>query len=162
LVFVQRYLAPSDYPATAAWQLVDWCRSIGADEFTIDWVESDTRTAGTTRNPLEKSVQQFARREQTRERMSGRTADDLRRTTKLWTLNDVTMKALRDALPGGVLSYDPTEPGWFEDPVFYREGNLMLGVLSHEAFGVLRVSAGEAARLSAAGFPSHDSLPRIS
>jgi len=28
---------------------------------------------------------------------------------------------------------------WFEDPIFYREESLMLGVLSHEAFAVLRI-----------------------
>jgi hypothetical protein len=38
----------------------------------------------------------------------------------------------------------------------------MLGVLSHEAFAVLRVSERESAQLAAADFPSHDSLPRFS
>jgi len=45
--------------------------------------------------------------------------------------------------------------------VLYRDGDLMLGVLSHEAFAVLRVSDLEAAELASAGFISHDSLPRI-
>jgi hypothetical protein len=68
---------------------------------------------------------------------------------------------LREALPNGLLSYDPEGSGWFEDPILYREGNLLLGVLSHEAFAVLRLSVVEAMRLNAAGFPSHDSLPRV-
>jgi hypothetical protein len=34
-------------------------------------------------------------------------------------------------------------------------------VLSHEAFALLRVSEREAKELAAAGFPSHDSLPRM-
>jgi hypothetical protein len=37
----------------------------------------------------------------------------------------------------------------------------MLGVLSHEAFAVLRITDLELAQLAAAGFPTHDSLPRI-
>ena len=93
--------------------------------------------------------------------MSGATADDLSRSTLLWEMNQVTVGALQQALPNGLLSYDPRGRGWFEDPILYREGNLLLGVLSHEAFAVLRLSALESVRLSAAGFPSHDSLPRV-
>jgi len=93
--------------------------------------------------------------------MSGPTADDLTRSTRLWELNPVTFGALQEALPNGLLSYDPEGRGWFEDPILYREGNLLLGVLSHEAFAVLRLSVLEALRLSEAGFPSHDSLPRL-
>lgn len=96
-----------------------------------------------------------------RERMSGRTADELTRATRVWELNATTIGALQQALPAGLLAYDPVERGWFEDPVFYRDGRLMLGVLSHEAFAIMRVSEAESAELNAAGFPSHDSLPRV-
>jgi hypothetical protein len=93
--------------------------------------------------------------------MGGRTADDLVRTTERWTLNEISIGALQDALPQGVLEYDPRPDGWFEDPILYRDGELLLGVLSHEAFAVLRLTTSEAADLDAAGFRSHDSLPRI-
>jgi len=93
--------------------------------------------------------------------MSGATADDLTRSTRLWELNPITVGALQQALPNGLLSYDPEGSGWFEDPILYREGDLLLGVLSHEAFAVLRLSVVESARLAAAGFPTHDSLPRM-
>lgn len=96
-----------------------------------------------------------------RERMSGRTADELTRASKVWGLNATTIGALQLALPGGLLAYDPVERGWFEDPVFYRDGRLMLGVLSHEAFAIMRLSEKESADLATAGFPSHDSLPRV-
>ena len=93
--------------------------------------------------------------------MSGATADDLTRTTQLWELNQATLDALKGALSGGLLAYDPQDQGCFEDPVIYRDGHLLLGVLSHEAFALLRVSDLEAKELAAAGFPSHDSLPRV-
>ena len=93
--------------------------------------------------------------------MSGRTADDLVRDTQLWTLNAGSIGALRETLPGGLFEYDPLHDAWFEDPVIYRDGELLLGVLSHEAFAVLRVTDLEAALLAGAGFPSHASLPRI-
>jgi hypothetical protein len=134
---------------------------MGADEFTIDCVGSDAREEAKAWRPFEEIVQRFSRGEKTRERMSGRTADDLTRSTRLWELNAVTIGALQQALPSGLLAYDPTGRGWFEDPIFYREGSLLMGVLSHEAFAVLRISVLESVRLSAAGFPSHATLPRV-
>ena len=93
--------------------------------------------------------------------MSGRTADDLCRDTERWTLNEASVAALKEALPEGLFQYDATQDGWFEDPILYRDGELMLGVLSHEAFAVLRLTDLEAVELEAAGFASHDALPRI-
>jgi len=161
LSLVKRYLAPADFSPEESWRLVEWCREIGADEFTVDCVGSDARAQAIVWRPFENTVSQFSRSEDTRERMSGTTADDLTRSTRLWELNPVTVGALQEALPGGLLSYDPEGHGWFEDPILYREGNLLLGVLSHEAFAVLRLTVLESVRLAAAGFPSHDSLPRV-
>jgi len=161
LSLTKRYLAPADFTAEESWRLIEWCCEIGADEFTVDCVGSDARAQATIWRPFEMVVKPFSRGEETRERMSGATADDLTRRTLLWEMNQVTVGALQQALPNGLLSYDPEGRGWFEDPILYREGNLLLGVLSHEAFAVLRLSALESVRLSAAGFPSHDSLPRV-
>jgi hypothetical protein len=161
LSLIKRYLAPADFTPEESWRLVEWCREIGADEFTVDCVGSDARAEAMTWQPFERIVKPFSRGEETRERMSGATADDLTRSTRLWELNPVTLGALQQALPNGLLSYDPEGRGWFEDPILYRDGNLLLGVLSREAFAVLRLSVAESMRLSAAGFPSHDSLPRV-
>jgi hypothetical protein len=161
LSLVKRYLAPADFSVEESWRLVEWCRDIGAGEFTVDCVGSDARAEAIVWQPFEKIANSFSRGDETRERMSGTTADDLTRSTRLWELNPVTVGALQQALPNGLLSYDPEGHGWFEDPILYREGELLLGVLSHEAFAVLRISVLESVRLSAAGFPSHDSLPRV-
>jgi hypothetical protein len=160
LATVQRFLAPSDFSAAESWRLLRWCQSIGADEFTIDCVVANDVLWPKRWESFEKLIHRFYRGEQTRERMSGRTADDLTRPTKIWELNDATAAALTRALPGGLLAYDPSEESSFENPVIYRDGQLLLGVLSHEAFGVFRLSDDEAHQLREAGFPSHDSLPR--
>jgi len=161
LTLVKRYLAPADFSTAETWRLVEWCRALGADEFTIDCVGSSARAEAKTWRPFERVVKPYSRGEQVRERMSGRTADDLTRKTRLWELNTVTIDALKQALSGGLLAYDPAPKGCFEDPILYRDGVLLLGVLSHEAFAVLRISVLESVRLSAAEFPSHDSLPRV-
>ena len=159
---VKRYLAPSDFTAAETWRLLAWCNDLGADEFTIDRHGPAAVAPEKRWRKFEKLVHPFSREKKTRERMSGRTADDLTRSTELWELNHRTINALKQALPGGLLQYEPREDGWFEDPVIYREGRLMLGILSHEAFAVLCISELESAQLTAAGFASHDSLPRIS
>ena len=161
-MFVKRYLVPSEFAPADTWRLVEWCRQRGADEFTVDRLGSDPAVARSIWRLFEKNIEPFAVGEETRERMSGRTADDLRRPTQIWQLNQHTIEALQRALPGGLLEYEPHEPGWFEDPILYRNKQLMLGVLSHEAFAVLRLSEDEADELANAGFKSHDSLPRIS
>jgi hypothetical protein len=157
---IQRYLAPSDFEATETWRLLEWCRRLGADEFTIDCLGSEQIAEPTVWRPFEKAVRPFSRGEKVRERMSGRTADELTRSTRLWELNDATIVALQRALPDGLLGYDPVSESWFENPVFYRDGRLLLGVLSHEAFAIMRLSENESTELSESGFPSHDSLPR--
>jgi hypothetical protein len=139
---------------------VHWCQSIGADEFTIDCVVANDILRPKRWESFEKLIQRFYRGERTRERMSGRTADDLTRPTKIWELSAPTIAALAHALPDGLLAYDPSDESSFENPVIYRDGQLLLGVLSHEAFGVFRLSDDEARQLHEAGFPSHDSLPR--
>lgn len=159
-MIVQRYLAPSDFSAAETWRLLEWCLGAGADEFTIDCVCGEAILNAKVWQSFEKVVHPFSRGEKTRERMSGRTADDLTRNTKLWELNPNTMGALKKALPEGLLAYDPAGDCWFEDPVLYRDGQLLLGVLSHEAFAIMRISALESEQLSDAGFRSHDSLPR--
>lgn len=157
---VQRFLAPSDFSAAETWRLVEWCKGVGADEFTIDCLAPDAIGVPEVWRGFDQMVQPFSRDEGVRERMSGATADDLTRSTRLWELNVNTIQALHKVLPDGLFGYNPAEHGWFEDPVFYRDGRLMLGILSHEAFAVLRLSNSESEELAAAGFPSHESLPR--
>jgi hypothetical protein len=158
---IKRFLVPSEYSADDSWRLVEWCLNLGADEFTIDMMGAESSQTHQLHARFDTAVAVHVRPRARRERMSGKTADDLHRETELWKLNQSTIDVLKHALPAGIFQYDPRDGGWFEDPILYRNGELMLGVLSHEAFAVLRVSDRESAQLAAAGFPSHDSLPRI-
>lgn len=135
--------------------------SMGANEFTIDFSSTGPSHAGDRWEEFDEAVRPLALGEAIRERMSGRTADDLSRSTERWTLNETSIDALKDALVEGFFQYDPWQDGWFENPILYRDGELMLGVLSHEAFAVLRLTSPESQELDVAGFPSHESLPRI-
>ena len=134
---------------------------LGANEFTIDFLSSSPSRASDKWEQFDEVVRPLSLGKAKRERMSGRTADDLSRPTERWALNETSISALKDALSDGLFQYDPSQDGSFEDPILYRDGELMLGVLSHEAFGVLRLTDSESQELDGAGFPSHDSLPRI-
>ena len=160
-MLVKRFLVPSEYSAAETWRLLEWCKRLGADEFTIDSFGAESGKPGAASGWFATAARPHARETGIRERMSGKTADALTRATELWDLNDATVRVLQEALPGGLFQYEPREGGWFEDPIFYRDGQLMLGILSHEAFAVLRVSDRESAQLAAAGLASHESLPRI-
>jgi hypothetical protein len=161
-MLVKRYLVPSEYSPAESWRLVEWCKSVGADQFTIDCLSTDPHAAEMLWEEFEEAAGPLAAGKATRERMSGRTADDLTRATELWTLNSSSIETLKELLPEGIFQYEPWGGAWFEDPILYRNGELMLGVLSHEAFAVLRVTEGESVQLATEGFVSHDSLPRIS
>jgi hypothetical protein len=74
------------------------------------------------------------------------------REVPLWTLTSESTAALRSWLPKGILyCYVPSD-AWLEDLILYRRGLMMLGVISHEGEGVLRVSAPERDELLALGF----------
>jgi hypothetical protein len=161
-MLVKRYLIPSEFMREESWRLLEWCKQRGADEFTIDRQLKDAVIGPRNWTDFEIIAEPFSRGVKKRECMTGRTADELVRDTEVWELNQVTAGALTMALPGGLLDYEPREGGWFEDPILYRAGGLMLGVLSREAFAVLRVSGSEVNELAEAGFSSHESLPRIS
>jgi hypothetical protein len=158
-MLLERYLAADDYDLESSRRLVAWCRRHGADEFTIDCL--GTQVDEQVWGPFEIMVKDYALGAKVRRRMSGRTTEDLVRPTDLWALNDATAIALELALPDGVLDYRVGEYGWFEDPILYREGEVMLGVITHESSAVLRLTKVEAADFAAAGFVSHDELPWI-
>jgi hypothetical protein len=161
-MLLERYLASDDYDLESSRRLVAWCRRHGADEFTIACIGTDPKVDEQVWRPFETIVQPYAVGTKVRRRMSGSTAEDLVRPTDLWALNDTTVTALAWALPDGVLDYRVGDYGWFEDPILYREGEVMLGVVTHESSAVLRLTDVEAAKFSAAGFLSHDALPWIS
>ena len=157
---IKRYVVPKRLLLRESWRLVEWCKSIGADEFTIDLLAIDSAAANLGRLQFEEMVGPFSLGSAVRERMSGRTADDLTRPTERWALNQSSLGALNTVLPDGIFHYQPQQGAWFENPILYREGGLMLGVLSHEAFAVLRLGIRNGS-IEAAGFLTHDSLPRI-
>jgi hypothetical protein len=71
---------------------------------------------------------------------------------RLWQLTDHSVAALRTFLPGGLFTNVVDPAGWLEDPIVYRNGEPMLGVVTHEQEGLLRATAEELRELETLGF----------
>lgn len=71
----------------------------------------------------------------------------------LWGLNSASLAALRDFLTGDIFTCEIGAGGWLEDLTLYRRGELMLGIVSHESEGILRVTHEERQLLEQSGFP---------
>ena len=72
---------------------------------------------------------------------------------KLWKLTSASLAALQAFLSEGIFTYQSDEDAWLEDLTLYRHGELMLGIVSHEAEGILRVTPEERQSLERDGFP---------
>lgn len=148
-------ISAKDYDALKSWQLASWCRKHGADEWTLTamslrgpkeaaWLESFDEATKPFRLPTAK------RRSLTAQRPISH--GNFIKPTELWRLNAASFAALQEVLPGGLFHYQVEKGGWLEDPVLYRRGEFMLGVVSHEKEGVVRVTNTECRMLEAEGF----------
>ena len=141
----------ADIDPSAGWRLVDWCLEAGADEFAVAGIGTGDSNAEAFR-AFDAVADPFRRPSQPRRHLSGPSASDLVFATDLWALNAITLLALRVAFPRGIFDYYPGADAWFEDVEIYRKGELLLGVITHEQEGVLRISNGERADLLSRGF----------
>jgi hypothetical protein len=137
-----------DYKPAQTWQLLEWCMAHGADEFTV------------TQMSLEGSPAPFCEKfdaKAVREGLSARSKKELLRPTLLWELRPETLAVLRGLFTGGLFAdTGDWNSGWLEDPIFYRRGELMLGITSHESCGSLSVTPEERLELANMGFRTRD------
>lgn len=139
-------------------RLAAWALERGADEFTLDvraMQGIDAPLADAFEDLLEPWVIAAARRR----RLSARSGEGQMRIVRLWRLTPLSLALLEEFLPDGLFSHDVQERGWFEDPVLYRGGELLCGVITHEREGYLRVSSDETQELLRLGVPVGDVVP---
>ena len=146
------HLYAEDYDLKKSWQLVEWCLSQGADEWTISQV-----TVQKENTPLfdqfDAATAALRRPTVVREHLTAYSHNGFTRPANLWTLTPAAFPVLQEFLPLGPFAYQSGPEGWFEDLEVYRRGELMLGVVSHEQEGVLRVTESERTLLIGRGFP---------
>lgn len=159
-MLIERAVHGPDYSPELAWQLCEWCRESGAQTFALEIIGTAPR-GDEAYATLEASIRPFALRTGVCERLTAMRGQAFVRATELWSLTSESLLALPPLFPRGLFDYPFGSAAWCEDLTLYRDGNLLLGIVSHESWGLLRVTVGEAAQLALAGFPTHDPSVRV-
>jgi len=141
-----------DYPRIKSWQLMQWCKTHGADEWSVAAISVEGSSSGLF-DRFDEAMTAFRLPDAPRRHLTAYRNALFTRTARLWKLTSASFSALQGFFPGGIFSYASEKEGWFEGPVFYREGELMLGIVSHESEGILRVTREERQLLERSGFP---------
>ena len=138
-------------------RLAAWALERGADEFTVD-VRVMQGVDAPLADAFEDLLQPWVIAAARRRRLAGQGGEPQTRIVRLWRLTPLSLALLEEFLPDGLFSHDVQERGWFEDPVLYRGGELLCGVITHEREGYLRVSSDEAQELLRLGIPVGDAV----
>ena len=154
---IERFLFADDVKPEQTWALLSWCHARGASELSLDLLGlQDMPEPFCDRFLL--AAAELALPDAAREHMVTYSGQALVRPAALWRLTPASIEVLREFLDEGLFTYPAGEweTGCIENPTFYRDGEVMLGIVSHEREGVLRLRAGEAAAFGALGIPSRD------
>lgn len=163
------FIAADEITAEQSYQLLEWCHSQGASDFTLTIIgigdqESERSISSQTRALLAP----FQLPTADRPRVEWNERSPQVRLTELWQLTPMSIAALQqvfdrpftdtgsnhDAGLFNAILGDDT--GWVELPEIYRDGDLLLAVISHESRAVLWISAQERAELTAMGIAISD------
>jgi len=137
----------SDYAPETGWRLLQWCADRGATDFNVHGIICDGR-GDEALKPFDRLAEASRLDPAPRKDLSHGDVREL----ELWSLNKQTLDALRLAFPQGLFDYNPAADAWFEDLTVYRSGELLLGIITHEAEGVLRLSPSDLSSFRSAGF----------
>ena len=146
------YLLADDFSETQALALFGWCRARGADTFTVNVVGTPPAVERYG-DLLDMRLRPYAvPTSKIPPVPAGQPGADWTRPCRLWSLTFESAGILLSELKGDLLGYFGGE-AWLEDPALYRGPDLMLGVVSHESEGVLRIRPDELPLLDQADIP---------
>ena len=121
------FFTPALLGAAESWRLAHWCIGNGADELSVRVLCASGE--GARADDFEDVFE------------SRQLASDLRRVpfaaddqpaglVRLWRLDADTVPMLRQFMPDGLFTHRVDPRGWLEDPMLFRDGQLMLGVVA--------------------------------
>jgi hypothetical protein len=143
----------ADFPGNESRALLDWCLGHGADTFTVSVIgtppgmDAFASSFETRLAPFEVATDRVLAIP------DGQPGAYWTRPDPLWTLTPESAEILWTTLSRGLLDYYPTADAWLENPILYRGPDVLLGVISHESEGVLRIRPEEQVDLDIAGVP---------
>ena len=151
-----RHISADGLPLDATPQLLRWLLTAGVDEFTLTVMGIHGEIAvhaDAFEDALEPWVIGMARRIV----LTEADGPGSTREVRIFTLNAASLGALLPFLAGGLFHNVPGPDGWLEDFAFYRDGDLVLGVVTHLQEGTLRLTAAEHEEVARMGVASTES-----
>jgi len=145
------HIFAEDYPRIKSWQLMHWCKTQGADEWTVASITVEGAGLGLS-DRFDEAMTPFRLPNAPRRHLTARRNAPFVRTAELWKLTSASFAVLQGFFLDGLFT-NRSDEGWFEDLMLYRQGELMLGVVFHEGEGILRVTHEERQSLEREGFP---------
>jgi len=143
------FFTPALLGVKESWRLARWCVEHGADEFSVRVLCAQDQ--GTRADQFEDSVADRFIMTDLR-RVAAAPNDEPARHLRLWRLDEDALQALRPYMQDGLFTHRVDPHGWLEDLTFFRSGQLMLGVVTHQREGVVCVTADELRELERIGF----------
>lgn len=125
----------------------------GADEFTIT-VKALQETLAPFADAFEDEMAPFELPIESRPMPTAQLSEMSPRSVRRWSFNEESVARLLTFLDEGIFHVPAGPDGWLEDLGVFRRGELVLGVLSHERQGVLRLTPEEQREVAALEIPS--------
>jgi hypothetical protein len=143
------FFTPALLGVKESWRLARWCVEHGADEFTVRVLCAEGQ--GTRADQFEDTFDDRFITTDLR-RVVRALEDEPARQLRLWRLDEDALQALHAFLPDGLFTHRVDPHGWLEDPMLFRGGQLMLGVVTHQREGMVLVTTDELRELERIGF----------
>jgi hypothetical protein len=155
--FKDRFLHADEMSADKSWQLVEWCANRGANEFSVLMLSLQGLPEPFL-DTVRRELAPFQRTTAPRRRMTVFAGEELIQPTQLWSLTAASVDLLKGYFHSGLFTYPTSEwdQGCLEDPVIYRSGEVILGIVSHEQEGILILSDSEHHDVAALGIRTHE------
>lgn len=147
-----RYVSEQGLRGERGPRLLRYLLHHGADEFSIT-VMALQDTPAPFVDAFEDELGPYERSPARRRVVVDPETHDRSRPVRLWTFNEESLDRLLSFVDEGLFRWPAGPDGWFEDLSLYRRGELVLGLVSHEQEGVLRLTRDELAEVTALDIP---------
>jgi len=143
------FFTPALLGVKESWRLARWCVEHGADEFSVRVLCAEDQGARADQFEdafVERLIATDLRR------VAAAPNEEPTRHLRVWRLDDDALQALRPFMQDGLFTHRVDPRGWLEDLMLFRDGQLMLGVVTHQREGVVCVTPEELRELERVGF----------